>query len=222
MPAKKLEKLPGFTVGLRDNAAIRMRKLARPICPNSKLNMVKDEEGKWVPAEVQPQNCQRAGGAWWEQCEDTGHDPYFTNRVWYEPQDRIEEDEAGNQIVTGTIRIKHVNRYPNIAQVAIALRINSGRGAERAVKMKGFKRLPDIGYEEVCQFRNCQRSLSGQHNSVTYGNYCGMPHLSLAAASEDGLALHIVNDALNGQEAPKVQRLRDKELREIGAHALSS
>ena len=210
--------LPGFSQGVRINSAVRMVKLARPICPNSKLKMVKNEEGKWVRSEVQPQNCQMAGGEWWKTCEELGHDPYFTNRVWYEPQDIIEEDENGDQIVTGTKRVKHVNRYPNVAQVAVAIRINQGKGARRKIEQAGFKRLPELGYNDVCQFRNCQKPLTpAGRGRAGFGEFCSREHLTLVAANEQSVMLHYPSQELNASEYGKVTQARDRQLREMAA-----
>lgn len=216
---KALEKLPGYSMGVRDNAAVRMVKLARPICPNSKISMVKDSDGKWVPRELQLPNCQLAKGTWWIDCEARGHEPYFTNRVWYEVQDRLETEidpVTGEEFetVTGQKRIKHVNRYPNIAQVSLSIRHNSGRGAEFKIARHGFKRLGELGFEEVCQFRNCQVAVSKPGHGGVYGNYCGREHLMLAAADQESVMLHMPEASLNGEEFEKVKKLRRKQLRE--------
>lgn len=212
--------LPGYSTGVRANSAVRMVKLVRPICPNSKLKMVRDADtGKWVPADIQPQNCQLMGGEWWKYCEEQGHDPYWTNRVWYSPQDIIEEDEDGNQIVTGTKRIKHVNRYPNIAQVSASIRHNSGQGAKRKIQLNGFKRLADVGFEEVCQFRNCQKPLDPKFSNTNYGSYCSLEHLSLIGADVEGILLHYPDVNLNGQEYDKIRKARAKQLREAAQGA---
>jgi len=217
---KKLDKIPGFSQGVRDNAAVRMLKMARPICPNSKLKMAKDSEGKWVAAENQPQNCQLSNDPkWWETCAELGHNPYWTIRTWYEPVDLVEEDEDGNQIVTGQKRIKHQVKRPNIAQVAIHIRVNSGQGAIMKMRDHGFARLADIGFEEACQFRNCQKPLDPKYSGTSYGSYCSYNHLSLIAADVEGVALHYPSQLINGGEFEKVRKARQKQLREAVASA---
>ena len=221
MVAKKdLKDIPGFSQGVRANSAVRMVKLARPICPNSKTKMVKNEEGTWVRANADVQNCQLAGGKWWIDCEALGHDPYFTNRVWYEPQDIVEEDENGDQIVTGQKRVKHVNRYPNVAQVAQTIRINQGKGVQKKIDQHGFKRLAELGYNEVCQFRNCQKPVSKLGKGRPgFGDFCSREHLTLVAANEQSVMLHYPSQELNATEYGKVVQSRDRQLREMAAIA---
>ena len=214
-----LKDLPGFSQGVRTNSAVRMVKLAQPICPNSKTKMVKNEEGTWVRQNADVQNCQLAGGQWWIACEALGHDPYFTNRVWYEPQDIVEEDENGDQIVTGQKRVKHVNRYPNVAQVAQTIRINQGKGVQNKMA-QGFKRLTDLGYNEVCQYRNCQKPLSKSGKGrAGFGDFCSREHLTLTAANEQSVMLHYPEQSLNATEYNKVTQARDRQLREMAAIA---
>lgn len=224
---KELKKLPGTSRGVRDNAAVRMLKLGRPICPNSKLKMIKDDDGKWVAAEEQLMNCQlmekddlpEGYGHWTEYCVAQGHDPYVTTRVWYEPVDLVEEDEDGNQVVVGTKRMKHTTKRPNIAQVSISIRHNSGRGAIYKMQVHGFKRLADIGFEEVCQFRNCQKPLDPKYSGTNFGSYCGYNHLALIGAAEESILLHYPDPKLNGQEHQKIKKAREKQLREVAASA---
>lgn len=217
MPAakQKLEKIPGFSAGVRANSAVRMVKLARPICPNSKIKMVRGEDGKWVAAEVQPQNCQLSGEPrWWEMCESLGHNPYWTIRVWYEPVDIVEEDENGDQIVIGQKRVKHTVKRPNIAQVAVGIRHNSGQGAKFKIERHGFKRLSEIGFEEVCQFRNCQKPLDPKFTGTNYGSFCSYEHTALIGADAESILLNYPEPRLNGQEYERVKREREKQLRE--------
>lgn len=217
MPASKeeLKKIPGFSQGVRPNSAVRMVKLARPICPNSSLKMVRGEDGKWVAAEVQEANCQLSGDPrWWEQCEALGHNPYWTVRVWYEPVDITTEDENGDLIVTGTKRVKHTVKRPNLAQVAVGIRHNSGLGAKVKITKHGFKRLGDIGFEECCQFRNCQKPLDPKFTGTNFGNYCSYEHAALIGADIEGILLNYPEPRLNGTEYEKIKREREKQLRE--------
>jgi len=64
---KELQKLPGFSQGVRVNSSLRMLKMAAPICPNSKIEMERDRDGRLVPKEQGPDrmNCQLGGGEWW-------------------------------------------------------------------------------------------------------------------------------------------------------------
>ena len=180
-PKETLKPLPGFSQGVRVNAAQRMVKLNRPICPNSKIEMEWDVRGRPVPKDtgLDTQNCQKLadeiGPGWIKVCEEKGHDPYFTTRTWYVPQDILEDevDEQGKPtgavIKKGERLIKHEDRFPNIAQVAVNIRINQGRGAIDKVEKHGFRLLRDAGYAEVCEFRNCQKPVSPRGTSRTYG-----------------------------------------------------
>lgn len=216
-PKPKLERIPGFSQGVRVNAAQRLIKLAVPICPNSQVEHERDQSGQLRQKEKQPgqQNCQRQGGQWWVECEALGHDPYFRTQVWYTIEPILEPDDKGRLIKTGDQYIHHSIRQPNISQVAVTPRINSGKGALRKIERHGFKRLTDLGYEEVCQFRNCQKPVSPEATSRKYGSFCSRMHLALIAADAESEMLHQPNAYLNGNEAEKVMRARDRQLREV-------
>lgn len=219
---EELKTIPGFTRGVQSNAALRMLKLAQPICPNSKEEMERLSDGRWVPKPKTPgkENCQRAGGQWWIDCEQRGHNPYFTTTKWYVTEDILETDEQGRLIKKGEQLIPQEETRPNIAQVAISIRHNSGRGATKAIEKKGFKRLSDLGYFEVCQFRNCQKPVSSQVKSRNYGHYCSVEHLQLVCADVEGELLHVPNQTVNGADYNKVVKMREKQLREAAVGAL--
>ncbi len=197
---KQLEKIPGFSQGVRRNAAARMIKMIRPICPNSKQDMIQTPEGKFIPnpqTDPSKQNCQmdrdengnsRIG--WWNDCAERGHDPYFTTRVWYAKSD-IYEEVDGEQVKTGERTVRKETKYPNIAQVAAHQRVNSGKGPIVKMTASGFKRLKDFGFEEVCQFRNCQKPVTV---TSTVGEYCGKEHAQLCAADYFGVIDYQVPD----------------------------
>lgn len=221
--AKKtsLQDIPGFSQGVRVNAAQRMMKMNRPICPHSKIQMEFDERGRPVVKEGPSiQNCQLEGGEWWVRCEERGHDPYFRTRKWYTVQDRLEESELPDGtkalVKTGEFRIPHEAREPNLAQVALNIRINNGRGVEDARK-KGFRRLEEAGYKDVCQFRNCQKDVTKAGSSRIYGLYCSKEHLRLVAADQESILL--TQGALLPVDARTAQRKRERQLREISLGA---
>jgi hypothetical protein len=220
MPPKDLKEIPGFSQGVRVNAAQRMVKLNRPICPNSKIEHEQDRNGRLVPKEKGPdtQNCQLTGGKWWEQCEALGHNPYFQTRVWYTFEDIIEEDDKGRLIKKGEQAIKHEVTAPNIAQVANTIRINNGRGVQDAMEKKGFRRLTEAGYKEVCQFRNCQKLVAPAGISRKYGSYCSLEHLQLIAADAESIML--TQGALLPVDSKRAQQKRAHQLREISVGAV--
>jgi hypothetical protein len=217
---KKLKKIPGNSSGVRANSQLRMKKLAQPICPFSKIEMERDYKGDWVPkkgpTDPMRQNCQRAGGAWWKDCVAKGHNPYFREVVWYVTEDEFDDDG----LLTGTKKFRRSMVMPNIKQVAISPRINNGLGARYAKQRKGCVELPDIGYAEVCQYRGCHNDVSPNCKSLRYGNYCCTEELALVAADQQGTALHRPNLMLNGPvDMPKFARERQKQLREAAAFA---
>lgn len=229
-PKETLKVIPGFSQGVRDNAAQRMVKLNQPICPNSKIQMEWDKNGRPVPKDVGPdtQNCQmlwpKMGAGWVKVCEDSGHDPYFTTRVWYVPQDILEEEldadgkPTGALLKTGERLIKREERRPNIAQVAVNIRINNGRGAIDKVKNHGFRLLKEAGYADVCEFRNCQNPVSPRGTSRTYGKYCSLEHLQLIAADQESIML--VQGSLLSQDGKRAKQKRAAQLREISVGAV--
>lgn len=191
MVEKTKEKVPGFSQGVRRNAAVRMIKMVQPICPNSKLDMIRTPEGRYIPnPEANPakQNCQmdrdengNARIGWWDSCAERGHDPYVTTRVWYSKED-VFDPETNEK--TGERTIRHTTARPNIVQVAAHLRVNSGKGPLVKQRASGFKRLSEAGYEEVCQFRNCQKPVTV---TSAVGEYCGKDHAMLCAADWFGV-----------------------------------
>jgi hypothetical protein len=219
MPDKieELKDIPGFSQGVRINSAMRMMKLGRPICPNSKVEYQRDTTGRYVPQEKGPDtaNCQLAGGKWWIECGRIGHRPYIRIRKWQTTEPVIEVDDEGRSVIRGEQVFYHQTEEPNVAQVAVALRINNGRGAVEAIEQKGFKRLPDLGFNEVCQFRNCQKPTLPEGTSRKFGAYCGVEHLSLIAADAEGVVLTQVNSGISGEKTRKSQQRRDRQLREI-------
>ena len=229
MAKQELKTIPGFSRGVRINSAVRMMKLGRPICPNSKVEMERID-GRYVPKPPTPgrENCQLAGGEWWLNCDAIGHNPYFTVRKWYIEQDVIEEKKDGEGNLTGIFTktgvdlIPQEETVPNLAQVAIGVRYNSDQGVVNALNKKGFKRLNDIGYFEVCQFRNCQKPVSPKVKSRKFGHYCSKEHLELICADQQGETLHYPDITLNKEHHGKITRKREKQLREASVGALDA
>jgi hypothetical protein len=221
---KELKTIPGHTRGVQVNAALRTLKMGQPICPNSKVEMERLADGRWVQKPQPPgrENCQLAKGEWWIDCEKRGHKPYFSTTKWYVTEDILEEDEQGRLVKKGEQLIPHEETRPNIVQVAISIRHNSGRGAQKAIQKKGFVRLGDIGYYEVCQFRNCQAPVSSKVKSKNYGHYCSTQHLQLVCADVEGELLHVPNQTVNGQDYAKIVKMREKQLREAAVGALDA
>jgi hypothetical protein len=226
-----LLKVPGFSRGVRDTVGLRMLKMCRPVCPNSKIEMEQDTAGNWRRVEKGPdmQNCQLEGGRWWLACQKRGHDPYWTVTVWYTKKDILADilDDEGNptgeKYVKTTAMIPHETRRPNLAQVAVAKNINNGRGPQDAIERKGFKYLGSLGFEECCQFRNCQKEVNPKYVIDGLGRYCSLGHLELVTmthAQDDGAAPIRLIDAGVHKEATRKQRmLKRRETKETMADA---
>jgi hypothetical protein len=216
MPVKKsLERLPGFSQGVRSTAALRDVTVGQPICPNSQIRgrMV---NGNYEPPEIGPgmENCQLDGAGWWERCEERGHDPYFRTTRIYTTVD-IEEvnEETGEVFVTGTKRKVREVRTVNATQVSPNIMHNSGQGLSRKIRLRGYKRLEDLGFQEVCQYRACQKVPILR--AAGLGDYCGEEHLNLVAAREEGEYLTRTDVfGLNAGYEQQAERKRQKQLRE--------
>lgn len=207
-----LKTIPGYSQGVRVNSAMRMMKLNSPICPNSQKTYTKDAFGNRIEKERGPdeQNCQLAGIGWWLDCEARGHDPYFRNHVWYTTEDIYETDETGRDVLKGQQRIRHEDRAANINQVPLARRMHNGQGVVTSMQKKGRRRLADAGYEECCQFRNCQKSVNPKFHSQAFGDYCSREHLELIASDAKGVLLPQLTGQLEtGSEEKIAQRRRE-------------
>jgi hypothetical protein len=209
MPAAaEKKKIPGFSQGVRKNSAVRMVNLVAPVCPNSQRRRKSDGTFEEVG-----QNCQLSGHGWWVMCEKLGHDPYFSNHKTYETIDVTDEEGY----VVGTKKRPVLNRRPNIVQVPVGVRYHSGQGAVNSIRNKGRKRLGDLGYEEVCQFRNCQKEVDKKHISKAFGSYCSREHLALVCADQKSIALTQVDGdvaSLLGGIESQARQNRQSQLRQ--------
>lgn len=204
MATTEKKKLDSVNRGVRPNASQRMVTLARPICPHSQR-----ERGADGSFQETGTNCQLAGGQWWVDCEERGHDPYFMSRTYYQSVDVL--DDEG--FVVGTKKKPiHVKRL-NTAQVALSRRINSGRGVQNKMEKAGFRRLSDFGYEEVCQYRNCGNPVNKKYTTPAFGAYCSYDHLTAIAASEQGILVPQINGVTEGTRIEQVRAKRDDMLR---------
>src|SRR4051812_40786932 len=205
-------KMPGFSQGVRRNAASRRLVMNAPICPHSQKRYTKDQFGNPTPVEDPEQNCQLEGGTWWVSCEERGHDPYFATKVRYTVEDIYTTDDKGREIKTGEQRIAHRTKYPNTVSVPMNRRINQGRGVIDSMEKKGRRRMRDAGYEEVCQFRNCEKPVNPKYHSVPFGDYCSKDHFQLSAANERGVFLHQLNTGLAPGSEERLASETDQQL----------
>lgn len=216
---EELKVLPGFSQGVKLNAAARLITMARPICPFSKITMELDSNGRPVPIKTpgREPNCQlnEEDPRWWETCEARGHDPYYITHEWYTKEDIIEPDEQGRLVKKGETLIPHKERVLNTAQVGAAININNGRGPREAIEKKGFRLLRQMGYAEVCQFRNCQKPVTPEGISRKYGQYCGKEHMSMVGAVTEEMVIPVVETHLSGFDTTKAVKKRDRLMREV-------
>jgi hypothetical protein len=211
--------IPGFSQGVRPNAAMRRLVMNAPICPHSQKQYTKDQFGNQIQKDDPVQNCQLAGGQWWVDCEARGHDPYFSTKVRYTIEDVYETDEQGREIKIGEQRIAHREKRPNLVTVPMNRRINNGRGVIDSMEKKGRRRLRDAiaphapaGYIEVCQFRNCEKPVNPKYHSIPLGDYCSKEHFQLSAANEKGVQLHQLGTGLATGSEERIANERDQQL----------
>jgi hypothetical protein len=212
--AKELKEIPGWSQGVRDNAAIRMVKMIRPVCLHSQKEYEQTPEGRIIERRTpgQEPNCQTRGGAWWETCEALGHNPYYRKRVWYSKQDVFETDAAtGEQVKTGDRVVRHEDEIPNIKQVPAHVRVNSGRGPQFRHDNRGYRYLPEMGFAEVCEMRNCQKPVKVES---LYGKYCSSNHAALCGADALGTNLQYIHGEFEQGKEVDLRMRRNRELRE--------
>lgn len=216
---EELKTIPGFSQGVRENSQVRTIKMNSPICPNSKITMERAPDGslRAKPRSAQSQNCQAEGPGWWIKCEERGHDPYFREQTWTTVEPDYEEQKDGSLLLTGEKQYLHKEVLPNVVQVPASTRINQGIGAKLSVQNKGRRRLVEAGYEEVCQFRNCQKPVNPKYGDSMVGAYCSLIHLQLVAADERGEFLQQVAKIAVGPSSRRARQRRDKQLREAAA-----
>ncbi len=193
-----LKTLPGFSQGVRANAALRDVVLAQPICPKSQIRG-KMVDGHYEAPEIGPgdENCQRAGGSWWEACEEKGHNPFFRNVERVVTRNVVEENENGEREIVGTRKFIVGGEELNVTSVSTATRLNSGQGVRIKKRRYGYRSLSEMGYNEVCQYRGCIKPITIKHR---YGDFCGIEHLQLIAADVEEVTLtRTDHDSVPGQ-----------------------
>lgn len=204
MPGKKFtskakESLPQLQIGIRETSNIRMKKMARPLCP-----VVDDPNSPYYTGEP---NCQRMHNnypGWWDYCADQGHDPYYriTKRITKEP---VVGDDG---IITGYREKQLINKKLNLVQVAIGTRFHSGRGETISKGLKGRKDLTEFGLKEKCEYRNCEIDAALQ---TKYGLFCNERHARLVGADVEGMML-------SAKKGEKNKQLKELDLEYEGTY----
>lgn len=130
---------------------------------NSNLRAVKMGQPICYPC----QELRRA--RWWETCE---HDPYFT--VEYQPvsvgPEMERDEETGTMTLSeGPQKMKEVRR-PNLTQVGLHTKYNSGRAPEIFRREKGFLTTEEMDLPSMCEYFDCWE-LDPKYRT-DWGNYC--------------------------------------------------
>jgi len=208
---ENLKQLPKRQIGVREGANVRMILMAQPICPIDDLpfhNKLINGEVVEVPnpkytGELNCQNEFSGAVGWWEICMSRNHDPYYTTKYIRREEDVVEVQEDGTELVVES-RMKKVRlKILNVARVAAYTRVSGGRGPLYARVLKGFRDLSDMGYEPVCEFRNCELPVTVDSR---YGKFCGQRHARLIGADVEIVFL----------ESSRTKRaVKEKQLKEI-------
>lgn len=172
----ELKRLRPAQYGVREASNVRMIVMAQPICP-----VVEDPEDPKFTGES---NCQREGLGWWTLCEERGHDPYYSSRETIKKEPVLDEEGF---VVKERQRVIKEHKL-NVTRVAKYTRINAGRGPEIAHTRKGFRFLPEMGFEPVCEYRGCELPVKTKSR---YGNFCGERHARLIGMDVEGQVMPI-------------------------------
>lgn len=173
MAAKK--KNPYRSMGVNENAALRMVKMVQPLCPIPAAGK-REEFDKLFPEYLGQVSCQagRYRRGWEKECEAAGHNPYYYTRR----QVVIEPVIGDDGMITGQKQRILETSGPNVNPVALDVGHDSGEAVIKAIA-RGFKYMTDLGYEEICQFRACESPVKVK---TRFGNYCTERHARLIGA----------------------------------------
>jgi len=179
---KKLKPYPFRDGGSKENAAVRMIRMAKPECPISTLPELKQPNGSYKanPAFTGEENCQQAFkldnyGHWAVlKCEKLGHDPYY--RTVRKPRTEEVVDENGYITETKTRYIKE--RVLNVVGVSDNIRHTSGQEIDVELG-RGSRFIWEFGYKHPCEFRGCSQPW---RVDTQYGRYCNERHARLIGA----------------------------------------
>lgn len=218
MPEKKeaLKPFPFKNMGVNENAIVRMIKMVAPYCPVDDRPMIKKYvDGRVIdavnPAYTGEANCQSGAytRGWEKECESKGHNPYYTTRT----HEVLEDDVDENGYIIGSKRKIIKEQLLNVVQVSLSVRHNSGDEVNSA-RRRGFKFLPELGYEEVCEMRACFTKV---HLQTSYGKFCNERHARLVAADYRKLTLVVGSPDMEGWAEERENQLNDINLGSVKA-----
>ena len=148
---------------------------------------------------------------WYLACD---HDPYVTlveisRKVpRYEDVPGEDGEPTGTRRVVGTDTLVDYEPRPNLTDVTLSTRVNSGKGVEMA-RRKGFILPEELvspsfpgGIAPMCQFRGCtwQKDL----RTYKWGTFCREDEARLVGTDEKGMTLEIGFDS-NSSEKRRTQ-----------------
>jgi hypothetical protein len=187
-----LKKYPYKGMGVSENAAVRVVWMVMPQCPVP----INPDDPKF---DIEVPNCQagRFRPGWWDECEKLGHRPYVTviDKIIEEKQ----YDDDGYE-VPGSTRSRRIRKERlNVTQVTHSIRHDSGHEVQNNLA-RGFKFLPDLGYENLCMMRSCERPAEIK---TQYGIFCNERHARLIGADTENEFLYAGDSAADRKEKAK-------------------
>jgi hypothetical protein len=102
-----------------------------------------------------------------EECQEQGHDPYFTTKNVLRTEEKTRQD-GDRLIVEGTESYYEKVRTPNWEQVVHDIANDSGQLVSQRLAM-GWVFPEDLGYAPFCDFLGC--SIQNPKFRTTVGNY---------------------------------------------------
>lgn len=128
---------------------------------------------------------------WWRLCLSRGHDPYISVVERTERKPKLSEpDEQGRRQVEGHEEVVWYEEHPNLAEVVVNIRVNSGQGVEKA-RRKGFVLPEERGLAPFCQYWGCW-SQDIKVRSGRFGDYCSDAQARVVAADYMGRHLEVL------------------------------
>jgi len=136
-----------------------------------------------------------------QECEDEGHDPYFTQREFEHRRAKLVEREGRTFKEGEEVEIESV-RVPNWEQVVHDIMNDSGQIVNRRIN-EGWVFPEDLGYAPFCDYLGCSIQNPKYHTPV--GNYHHRDEAALMMLAkggrEDGLegTAIFIDDTTSGE-----------------------
>ena len=173
--------LPNRSDGIKEMSNLRMKLMARPLCP-----VIDNPDSDKYTGEP---NCQQSTGnapGWWRMCEEKDHDPYHSITRVIKKEPVLAEDGSG--LITGYRERVVEQKRLNLVRIPLSTRFHSGQGERISRVLKGRKSLTELGYNEKCEFRNCEQDAEIKSK---YGLFCNPRHARLVGADVETVFLNV-------------------------------